>query len=809
MRVPLYGVGSVVGLAGIAVAVIALTVAALSSRQRAADGLTTARAPRPIARPLSGETSPPRFVVRQSASARSPPDIPPVVRLPVVQQQLIDAEVARALAQGQLPGCVVLIGRHDSVVFRRAYGARSLRPVRTAMREDTIFDLASLTKPIATAASIMILVEQGRVRLDAPIAEYLVELSQSPHGQATIRQLLLHTSGLPATSALRHYEHGVDYAVRSIAKLGQVHPPGTTYLYSDLGFVLLGEVVRRACGRDLAKFAASQIFEPLRMPDTEFGVPEPQRGRAAPTEPRGGRWLQGIVHDPRAFRLGGTAGHAGLFSTVDDLARFARMLLGQGSLGTVRILKPETWTLMTTAHRLEADVRGLGWDMPNGPSSWSRNAFGHGGFTGTSFWVDPDRDLFVIFLSNRLHPDGKGDTHGLAQRIRELAVAAVPGMARAPVREPPLLLGIDVLRRDGFRALHGARVGLIANASSRARDGRRTADLLWNEPSVELVTLFAPEHGLGADREGTIRDSIDEGTGLPIRSLYGQSLAPTAADLRDLDALVFDLPDAGTRFYTYTSTLRHAMQAAAAEGLRFVVLDRPNPIDGITVEGPLALADQLSFVNPHRLPVRHGMTMGELARLLDAELAIGGRLEVVPLEGWHRTDRFDDTGLFWFNPSPNLRSAQQALLYPALGLLERTNLSVGRGTDRPFEVFGAPWLDAKRVVRQLQEHRLSGVTFAVTRFTPRADPYRGRSCAGVRVRVVEPGAFRAVRTGLAVAHTLLRLQPEWQVGGMAPMLANRATLDALRRGATVAAIEQGWQADLASFAIRRQAALLY
>jgi uncharacterized protein YbbC (DUF1343 family) len=653
----------------------------------------------------------------------------------------IDAAVEEAMADRKVPGAVVVVGRHDRVLFRQAYGFRQLQPERVPMTVDTLFDLASLTKPIATATSVMVLAEQGRLGLDDPLARYVPACAGGGKGAITLRQLLLHTSGLPADTPKDDFAHGRDEAVRRICNVPLRAAPGAKSIYSDVGFVLLEEVVRRVTSEELPLFARRAVFAPLGMSDTDYIPSESRRRRAAWTELVDGTWRAGVVHDPRAFLLGGVAGHAGLFSTADDLALYARALLGGGQVDGRRVLSTRSVAAMIAPHDVPDGIRALGWQVD---STWrgaglSPRAIGHFGFTGTAMWIDPDKDLFTVVLTNRVHPDGTGDAKPLVRRINTLAAQAIgPVVGRVeacPERRDDVLTGIDVLREERFERLHGARVGLITNASGRARDGMSSADLLANAPDVTLVALFTPEHGLGADRDGKVANGVDEHLGLPVYSLYGDALAPSADSLAGIDTLVFDVQDVGTRFFTYASTMRRAMEAARDHDLRFVVLDRPNPIDGTDVAGPVLVPPGGSFVNYHALPVRHGMTVGELAYLFDADDHLGVALSVVPMRGWRRASYGDETGLPWVNPSPNLHSVDEALLYPALGLLEATNLSVGRGTDGPFERVGAPWIDADVLAATLASEAPPGVEFAREAFTPSVDRYAGQRCHGVHVAV--------------------------------------------------------------------------
>jgi uncharacterized protein YbbC (DUF1343 family) len=373
-----------------------------------------------------------------------------------------------------------------------------------------------------------------------------------------------------------------------------------------------------------------------------------------------------------------------------------------------------------------------------------------------------------------------------------------------------ILNGIDVLIRDNFRPISGQRVGLITNHTGQTRDGRATIDILHDAPNVTLAALFGPEHGIRGALDEKIGDGVDEKTGLPVYSLYGDSLRPKPEQLRGLDALVFDIQDIGCRFYTYISTLGNAMEEAAKAKLHMVVLDRPNPITGRGVEGPVSDADRLSFTAWHPLPVRHGMTVGELARLFNVERRIGAGLIVVPCEGWRRTMWWDETGLIWVNPSPNMRSLTQATLYPGIGLLETTNLSVGRGTDTPFEVIGAPWIEPRRLAADLNGRALPGVRFIPIRFTPRASVYQGTPCGGVNIVITHRERFQPLRTGLETAASLLRLYPEvWKAEAYDRLLVSRDTLAALRRGAGWEEMERLWKPQRERFGRIRRQYLLY
>jgi uncharacterized protein YbbC (DUF1343 family) len=723
----------------------------------------------------------------------------------------IDAVVAEGIDAGQMPGCVVLVARHGKIAFLKAYGNRAIEPTAVPMTTDTVFDMASLTKPVATATSVMVLVDREMVRLDDPVAQHVAEFGQNDKGAITIYQLLTHQGGLIADNPLRDYTNGPEEAFRRIFGLKTVADPGKKFIYTDVGFIMLGKMVHRVTGQSLDQFATKKIFVPLGMSDTSYLPGKSLRDRVAPTERRNDAWMQGEVHDPRAYELGGVAGHAGVFSTAEDMAVYAQMMLGNGTYNGKRILSQKAVRTMTAGYPVPNGLRGLGWDVRTGYSSnrgegFSRHAFGHGGFTGTAMWIDPELDLAVIFLANRLHPDGKGSVNPIAGKIGTIVAEAIT--------DPPpgnVLPGLDALERDDFKQLAGRRVGVITNHTGVNRDGVSAIQLLHDAKNVELAAVFSPEHGLEGKLDvSKIGDTEHTGTSLKVYSLYGKTRRPTPEMLEGLDAIVFDIQDIGARFYTYISTMGNAMEEAAKHDLEFFVLDRPNPIDSVAVEGPILDDGKQSFVGYHRIPIRHGMTVGELARMFNDELNLDLKLTIIPVEDWQREQLFDRTGLTWINPSPNMRNLTEALLYPGIGLLETTNLSVGRGTEIPFEIFGAPWLDGSRLAKALNEANTPGVRFVPITFTPQASKFEGEVCGGVRILVADREKLESVRVGLEVAVQIWRLHPEdWKIDGYARLLGNDAVLNALREGKTAAEIEASYQGDLTRFLERREAFLLY
>lgn len=771
----------------------------------------------------------------------------------------MDALIAADIANKRLPGAVVLVGRKGQVVWRKAYGERALEPARETMTIDTIFDLASLTKVIATATSIMILVERGKLRLTDPVSLYIPELKGEGRDRITIEQLLTHVSGYAPDFDLKERWTGHDEAIKRLIKEPLRNPPATRFSYSDIGFIALGEVVARVSGMPLDQFAQQNIFTPLHMTNTGFRPSPALKARIAPTEKRRGQmsylgdsgtnagaegevWLRGEVHDPTSYRMNGVAGHAGLFSTANDLAIYCQMILNGGTYGRVRILSPLSVAEMTRPRVVSTSggTRGLGWDMN---TSFSTNrgdlfppgSFGHTGFTGTSMWIDPASEMFLIFLSNRVHPDGKGDVGPLRGRVATVVAGSVTDTALVTrAREQSakfhldsfktlrefsisesgnsvkVLNGIDVLERDNFKQLAGMRIGLVTNHTGRNREGRQTIDVLNKAPGVKLVALFAPEHGIRGLVDDKVSDSKDDATGLPIYSLYGESRRPKPEQLKDLDALVYDIQDVGARFYTYISTLGNVMEEAAKAKLPVFVLDRPNPIGGLDVEGPIADSDKLSFIAYHTIPTRHGLTIGELGQLFNKQRNIGADLRVIKMEGWRRSMWFDETNLTWVNPSPNMRSLTEATLYPGVGLLETTNVSVGRGTDTPFEVVGAPWIQGDRLAEYLNQRGIPGVRFVPLRFTPNASVFKDQQCGGVNIIITDRTLFRPLPTGIEMALALRKLYPnDWQVDKYLRLLVNADSLERVKRGESAKEIVDSWNAGLQEFRRARAEILLY
>jgi uncharacterized protein YbbC (DUF1343 family)/CubicO group peptidase (beta-lactamase class C family) len=721
------------------------------------------------------------------------------------------------------------------------------------MTEDTIFDLASLTKVTATAPSVMQLYEQGRFRLNDPVSLYLPEFAANGKQDITIRQLLTHYSGLPPDVSLDDPWTGKEEGLRRAFAAIPVTAPGVQFRYSDINFIVLGALVEKLSGLSLDQYQQQHVAQPLLLQHTRYLPPESWRGRIAPTQYDNGVMLRGVVHDPTARRMGGVAGHAGLFSTAGDVAIYAQNLLDRLAGRPSRFpLRQLTLQKMTTPGQPATGtaLRGLGWDIES-PFSSNRGelfpvgSFGHTGFTGTSVWMDPSSDTYVVFMSNAVYPNGPTGINAIRGSVATAVAAwvrtqpdsgklvakltgyneSIAGERRWQDRNGKVSTGIDVLEQDHFASLaaltakHGGalRVGLLTNQTGVDAQGRSTVDVLAHDaeaavPGLKLKLLFSPEHGItGAlDREG-IEDGKDPSSGLPVISLYGAQRRPSLETLRSLDVVLIDLQDAGVRFYTYETVVRYLLEAAGKSGTDVVVLDRPDPVGGAFVQGPLSDAGKDSYVVVAPIPVRHGMTLGELARYFNGEFKLGAPLNVIALKGWQRGDWYDATGLTWINPSPNLRSLQEAIAYPALGLIETTNISVGRGTDTPFEYVGAPWIDGPALANTLNARFLPGVRFVPVNFTPRAPyPFADQLCHGVELIVTDRNVVDSPELGLEIAAAIHKLSGDkFQLNKIATLLANQGVLDALLAGRDPQRIAEDWQQQLRDFEVKRKAYLLY
>ncbi len=754
----------------------------------------------------------------------------------------VPGEIEKAMHQGKLPGAVIVVGHNGRIVYRRAIGYRRLVPQKLPARMDTMYDMASCTKVVATTTAIMQLFQEGKIRLDDPVSEYWPEFAANGKQDITVRELMTHYSGLPPDLDLSYDWSGYDTAMQMIVDTAPIVPPGTRFIYSDINYETLGELVRRISGEPLNVYCERHIFKPLGMTSTMFLPPASLRYRIAPTQHVNGTTgpiLWGEVHDPTAQRMGGVAGHAGLFSDARDLSIFCQMLLNGGTYHGVHILNPLTVEKMTTPQTPvdKMAVRGLGWDIAS-PFASNRGAlfpvgsFGHTGFTGPSLWIDPVTHTYVVFLTNRVHPNGTGDVVALRSMI-DTAIAAALGPASdreilnsrrsltgyfelmrsyriTGLRNGDVRTGIDVLEKENFAPLKGLRVGLITNETGVDSNGHRTIDLLDHAPGVQLKAIFSPEHGLWGKEDTEVASTTDPATGLPVYSLYGKTRRPTAQMLQGLDALVFDIQDVGVRFYTYITTMAYCMEEATRQHIAFYVLDRPNPIGASIVQGPILDPDLRSFVGYYPLPVRYGMTMGELAEMFNSEEHLNANLHVIKMAGWERTDWYDETGLQWRNPSPNLRSLTETILYPGVGMIEGANVSVGRGTDTPFELVGAPWINGKWLAVYLNSRVIQGVRFLPVDFTPRSSKFAGQVCHGVQIYLVDRQALDAPELGVELASALHQLFPkDFELDKTLPLIGSKAVVNEIRDNVDPARIQFLWQQSLTDFRKMRAKYLLY
>ena len=756
----------------------------------------------------------------------------------------VDQAINDAIAAHQLPGAVLVVGHGGHVVYRHAYGNRAIEPAPEAMTEDTVFDMASLSKVLSTSVAVMELIQQGRVGLDDPVVKYLPAFAANGKSNITVRDLLTHYSGLPPDVDLKESWSGKETGIRLAIESVPYGPPGKTFRYSDINFITLGAIVEKVSGEPLNVYAAQHVFGPLGMTHTRYLPPASLIPHIAPTAHNDDlamthdELLRGTVHDPTTRRMGGVAGHAGVFSTAGDTAAYAQALLDRLA-GRPSHFPLTTATLQIMCQPQQPSggrwLRGLGWDIES-PFSRPRGelfpvgSFGHTGFTGTSLWMDPRSDTYVVLLTNAVHPRGGHNITPLRGKVATEVTRTLGlyGPGSAPVG-PQVRTGIDQLESTNFaalRSLHprrgGLRVGLLTNQTGLDSTGRRTIDVLAEDlpralPGARLVSLFSPEHGiLGVeDREG-IRNAVDTKTGLPVISLYGAHEAdrrPTAEQMQNLDAVVIDLQDAGVRFYTYETLMGYFLEAASKSRTAVVVLDRPALDSGVDVLGPVSDERAESYTDYMREPIVHGMTLGELARFFNGERDLGANLAVVPMSGWQRGLWYGQTGVPWVNPSPNLRNSNAAAVYPGLALLEM--ISVGRGTDAPFEQFGAPCIasgaDAQRLADALNARKIMGVEFAATSFTPEKPyPYAGTLVHGVRITVTDRTRLDAPEMGVELLSALHKQYPQhFPLANANRLLDNKATIDAIEAGKDPREIEEMWEPELMRFREVRAKYLLY
>jgi len=677
-----------------------------------------------------------------------------------MDQQLRFA-LERAVNRSGAPGAVACLGNGPNIHFLGAAGNRQRSPEPLPATPDTLYDLASLTKVMATATAVMQLRDAGRVDLDAKASDYLPLQGLE---RFTIRQLLTHTTGLAPLIRFHPGPTPLNDAVARIATAPITSMPGTRRIYSDLGYILLGKLVELWAGDTLDAYCQERIFKPAGMTRTAYNPPREWWGNTAPTEndPTRGGMLVGRVHDENAFALGGVAGHAGLFAPAQDVARFCHALI-EGRLLSLSTLDE----MLETTHVPSYPWQGLGWKTDpwrDSAEGWlaGRRVFGHTGWTGVCMWVDRDNGDYLILLSNTCHPSRS------LRDNRSLRQAFSSGAHRAwrPTRANTHT-GLDRLAWNGFSVVRGKNLGLLTNTAVTDVFGRNIVEVLGTADSHTLRRLFSPEHGFSLEAAAGELVASQSGP-IPIVSLYGDKQTPDRADLQGLDQLLVCLPDIGARYYTYIATMKNCLEVCAAAGVPVLVLDRPNPLGSRVLEGPVATRTT-SLVSWGAVPVRHGMTLGEAAMFFKETEPWGNRLnlDILPMDQWPNDFLFPQCELPWRAPSPNIPDFETSLAYVGTCLFEGLNVNEGRGTDAPFLQFGAPWLDAHHLVAEIAREGFPGCSLEEVAYTPRSLPgrapnpeYQDQVCFGVRFRITDPHAFRPFHATVALIAGMLKRHPD-------------------------------------------------
>ncbi len=725
---------------------------------------------------------------------------------PFAVYEQISLSLRRAIDSTDSPGAVLFVGDRDRTFVHVAEGLRQRTPETHPAKLDTLYDLASITKVIVTTTSILMLRDAGEIRLEQPVTDF-VPIPQ--FREMTLAHLLTHTAGLTPGSPYYKTMDSLEAMLLRYAKVGVDSPVGGLSRYSDVGFMLLGKVVEMAARDRLDRFARRQIFEPLGMERTGYLPPPEWVENCAATEKCKwrGRVMLGEVHDENTFAVGGIAGHAGLFSTAADVALFCRGLL------TGKLLRESTVVEMSTMDKVSNyPWQGLGWQIDPWASKQqgflpSRSVFGHTGWTGTCLWMDRDTGFFTILLGNTCHPSRAKRDNGNFRRPVFMAVAK-----EFYGRKTSTHSGLDRVMRQDFRAVSGKRLAVLTNHAATDQYGRSIVDVLQMAPAPDIRMLYSPEHGIRGQAEAGEYVDNQESV-VPVVSLYGKRKEPTAKELKDVDLFVVDLQDVGSRYYTYMATMHRCMAACAQTRTPVLVLDRPNPLGGEILEGPIAVNTE-SDVSSAAIPIRHGMTMGELATFFSRTSLRGSglRIEVSLLDNWWPETFFEDTSLEWTPPSPNLPTAESALLYVGTCLCEGTNLNEGRGTETPFSLLGAPWLDAKRVIDSIPPEERTGVTLTRYGYTPVSIPgksasprYRDQACEGITIRVDDPRAVRPFTLAVALIQSIrARPRGEFKWGASFDVLAGGPDLRTrIEAGQSASEIVEAYRPQLEAFDRKR------
>ncbi|MFP4502964.1 MAG: serine hydrolase [Candidatus Hydrogenedentota bacterium] len=650
-----------------------------------------------------------------------------------------------AVRRANAPGAVAYVGDREHTYLHAAAGARQRVPHTLPAERGTIYDLASLTKVLATTTAFMMLVEAGEVALDQPAGTVV---PHSSFNRFTFRHLITHTAGLSPMKPWYRDAASLTDMLNRAANLALAWRPGTRRQYSDIGFMILGRAIELIAGDTLDAFCRKRIWQPLGMTRTDFRPPAAWHADCAPTEEC--RWrnriVLGEVHDENAYAAGGVCGHAGLFSTAADLAEFCRGLLAG------KVLRPDTLDVMCRPDHVPTyPWQAIGWKRDPWSESIegflpSRAAIGHTGWTGTSLWIDRDTGVFAILLSNTCHPGRTGRKH---RTLRRTFYTAVAERYFYPVRTNTHT-GLDRIVWNHYRPLIGKRIALLTNHAALDAAGRPILEVIRMQPEIILSRLYSPEHGLYGQAEAGAQVASQAGGTVPVTSLYGGRKQPADDELRGIELFVIDLQDVGARYYTYAHTMKVCLAACAASRTPVLVLDRPNPVNGAVLEGPLPTTAD-SPVCWGKVPIRHGMTFGELARFFEKHERDCSRvtLDVAPLGSWMPHFHHHQCELPWMPPSPNVPAPDTALLYVGTCLFEGVNLNEGRGTQTPFHVFGAPWLDSTAVIDAIEPAIAAGIALRPTLYTPTAiagkasaPRYQDQLCRGIRLHITDHQAAR-------------------------------------------------------------------
>ncbi len=665
----------------------------------------------------------------------------------------------RAVALSKAPGAVACVGKAGGgKLLSAAEGMRQITPVSEAATEDTLYDLASLTKQVATTTSVMLLQEDGKLSLDQKVSDFLPIPGLERY---TLRQCITHTAGLAPFKPWQTEVHSPEDIVQRIAALPMSSPPGTRRVYSDLGFILLAQVVGQAAREPVDAFIARRVFKPLGMKRTLFNPGAELRKDCAATEncPWRKRVLKGEVHDERAFAMGGVAGHAGLFSTAPDLGLFCDALLSG------RILKSATLDeMLRFGHVPSYPGQGIGWWLDpwtSGSNGYlpSRRAFGHTGFTGTSMWLDRDTGLYGVLLSNTVHPKREPrDNTSLRRTFYDgIMFSQYPKSTNAHG-------GIDYLYRVDYAPVREKRAAILTNQAATDMLGRPDLEVFDLEPGVTFKTVYTPEHGLRGQAEAGKSVASEKSAATTVISLYGKQKRPTKDELKGVQLFVIDLPDVGSRYYTYMATMKECLTACAESGVPVLVLDRPNPLGGTVLEGPVAKVFE-SAVCSAPIPARHGMTLGEIAQFFQRTVFEKSKLklDIQNAENWRRELMHPACALPWTPPSPNLPSFESALAYAGICLFEGVNLNEGRGTETPFLIFGAPWTDNKALADAVDPALSAGFKLITRVYIPKPIPgksenpeYNGKICKGILLEVADPNAARPFSLAVGLLAELVK-----------------------------------------------------